>query len=921
MTEIYGSRGGVTNPTDEKARRAVQAFRSMQPMLSAFARVITGKPNVRVVMDPKSNGMTDGKRIFFRPPIELGNNTPHERSLCDQRDANFQQRCPACAVRESVMTTIYHEIGHIAYGTFKESSDSHKSQLLKRAVEENGSKYAAVLEKRIKAIPSWQLDNYMTMAGLISPFLPMLVNNLEDARINSEVFKARKGTRAMFKADVHRIMSQGVPQQDHSLKMWNEYPLNQQIMVGVFLAASGYDVDQWLAPQVVRAINDKQVQALCGEVATLRSVSGIYDLSFKVLARLRQLGFLKNENDPEHEPEEEDETDDEQEPQQAEPQEEGDSDEEDAGGSDSSGDDSGGADSSDPSPESKGEEEDADGQASGGPEPDEEEDVDGGSGDENADSDPDPDADGDGDQGADDAEGSDEASAEGSAGADEEGGDAEASKPSADGTGGESGGPSDASPEEGELSDGDDDSSGEQESSDSVSGAAPEQDGDAQEGDSDSDGSDGGPLGADEPVGEQESDQQDSAGDDTEAGASAGQSDVDMAEGEPHERDGDGSPELANGDDGDDRTGEDDGKPIDTGADEGLGGTELIDGEDDPDLPMGEPEDVTAIHEIAHPEDRPTSLTEQASNAEERAVEVAVVQGMYFESPSRNVGGVREHKSGDTSMDHPAWHGRYSFLSATESGIDSDMDISESILAPALMRMRVAFSDNKRANELRHRKAGKIDARVLGKRAHIGDDRLFKKHIVPGKRDYFVLIGLDVSGSTIGVNIGLIKRAAMAQAMLCHRLGIKFAIYAHSGDTSDGADNRRQSIDLDIYHIKDADEPWTAKVQERLTKLGPDAFNLDGHTLEFYRRVLDTRTETDRIILYYTDGKMPAENHDEELEVLQREIKTCDKKGYTLLGVGIRTDSPTQHGLDTVQVDDDSDLVKVVKHLEKRLLA
>ena len=77
---------------------------------------------------------------------------------------------------------------------------------------------------------------------------------------------------------------------------------------------------------------------------------------------------------------------------------------------------------------------------------------------------------------------------------------------------------------------------------------------------------------------------------------------------------------------------------------------------------------------------------------------------------------------------------------------------------------------------------------------------------------------------------------------------------------------------------------------------------------------------TDKIILYCTDGKMPAENHDEELEILQREIKICKQKGYTLLGVGIRTDSPVRHGLDTVQVDEHSDVVKVVRHLEKRLL-
>jgi hypothetical protein len=65
---------------------------------------------------------------------------------------------------------------------------------------------------------------------------------------------------------------------------------------------------------------------------------------------------------------------------------------------------------------------------------------------------------------------------------------------------------------------------------------------------------------------------------------------------------------------------------------------------------------------------------------------------------------------------------------------------------------------------------------------------------------------------------------------------------------------------------------------------------------------------------------MPAANYDEELEVLQREIKTFKQKRYTLLGVGIRTDSPVRHGLDTVQINSDEDLKSVVMHLEKRLV-
>jgi nitric oxide reductase activation protein len=209
---------------------------------------------------------------------------------------------------------------------------------------------------------------------------------------------------------------------------------------------------------------------------------------------------------------------------------------------------------------------------------------------------------------------------------------------------------------------------------------------------------------------------------------------------------------------------------------------------------------------------------------------------------------------------------------------------------------------------------------VLGKRAPINDERLFKRRILPGKRDYFVLIGVDVSGSTTGINLILEKKAVMAQCELLARMGIRFAVYAHSGSMNRRSLGRSGGLNLDVYWVKTPDEPWSTEIKNRIAALKPASLNLDGHALEYMRKVLDRIIATDKIILYYSDGKMPAENYEEELEILQREIRTCKRKRYTLLGVGIRTDSPSRHGLDTVQVNEQADVPKVVKHLEKRLL-
>jgi cobalamin biosynthesis protein CobT len=293
------------------------------------------------------------------------------------------------------------------------------------------------------------------------------------------------------------------------------------------------------------------------------------------------------------------------------------------------------------------------------------------------------------------------------------------------------------------------------------------------------------------------------------------------------------------------------------------------------------------------------------------------------------VAGVREHKYGQQLLDRhghecsDAWDRTYNERLRKKMGIDADLTVDESVLGPALVQMRKTFSDNARHSMQRHLKAGRINGRVLGKRAPVGDIRLFQKKRVPGKRSYAVLIGIDISGSTVGMNLALAKRAAMAQAELCDRTGIDFAIYAHTANGDIGVRGGEfvfEDLTLDMYEIKAFDQGWDDKAREALGAISSDSQNLDGHGIEYYRRLIEKHPATDKVILYYTDGKMPAANHDEELEILIREIDTCKRKNITLCGVGIRTDSPRRHGLDTVQVNNDEDLIKVVRHLESVLL-
>ena len=131
-------------------------------------------------------------------------------------------------------------------------------------------------------------------------------------------------------------------------------------------------------------------------------------------------------------------------------------------------------------------------------------------------------------------------------------------------------------------------------------------------------------------------------------------------------------------------------------------------------------------------------------------------------------------------------------------------------------------------------------------------------------------------------------------AELLSRLGVRFAIYGHNGLPhyyGDGRAGTGRTYDLDIAVIKAPNETWGPDAIRKLKMLVPGGNNLDGHALEFYRKVADRQDTTDKIIMYYTDGEMPNENYNDELEVLQREISQIKRRNMTLLGVGVNTDS------------------------------
>lgn len=947
----------------ERARRAVAAFRRMQPMLNNYARTFTGNPRVSVEVHASSNGATDGRKIYFRPPISLGDDHKHTRKLCDKRDPEtLAQLCRACELREQVLVVIYHEIAHICYGTFAQPSEVAQADLLRRAVEASETKYAAAITERIQKLQHHVKHSYLAMAGQVSPFLPIILNAVEDARVNNNLFNARRGTRLMFKSDTLRTFMQGVETLDADgtprYMPWNGREQNLQLIVGLYCAVSEYDYSDWFIPPVVDALNDKLVQELCIQARTTKNVDDNYQLSFKFLERFRQLGFCKSDTDPEdtNEPEPDNENTDgdeddegdksssDSEPDGDDLQSEEDNEEPETPGEPDSGDldedsddDSSSDEVEDGDPEATSDESDpeetdeseaeGDGKPTDQPSEDEVEDQFGESdegtaesdeaGQEETESEEEGGSEDGGEQGTGDIGRQDNESGTPEAEADDSGEDDEGAPPAVAGE--EDGSPDNDPGADDEGMGNSSDSSDDTEFDESVDDSDEEPPADADPGartdsrldDGDESTSSNGDFEDGELTDELGNDEANKFEFDPEAEHDASidpesETTVDMPE-EPDEQ-------LA---------GEDD-ETIDTGADEGMGGIEVEEVEYDYDsVPMGDPAEVKeGLDQFGHHEEK--EQTEQ-DRADDEALLTAIMQGLYFETPSVTISGVRIHEFGKPIVNDlgenmsTAWGGKVYATSYTrrELGIDGDFKPEESIIGRQLLKLRVVFADNQRSHNQNHLKSGRVNTRVLGRRAPLQDERLFRKKLIPGKKSYFVAIALDISGSTVGRNLQLIKAAGWAQADLLTRLGIPFAMYGCSG-YYDSEVQARQMF-LDIYPVKHENEPWNKATQERIQELGPDGGNLDGHNLEFMRKLCDKSQATDKIIMYYSDGKMPATNYSEELEILVRELAICKKKGYTVAGVGVRTDSPSRHGLPTVQINDKNDIGKVVSHLEAML--
>lgn len=976
---------------------ALKAFNRMVPGLRSFARVITNK---RIAVMAGPNNMTDGKTIFLRPPMALAENPRHTRNECGVRDSYENLVCPACYVREEINAGLQHEIAHIVHGSFYQHDRWDTEKAIGKLVREH---FDVTVEREMFSY----LNKGFKSGGLYG-LMPVLDKHLgmtwaivEDLRINRASYIDRPGLEDMHRRRYQLILDDGIKVGADYIERWNERPVDHQMLAAILFAEHGVIIRGNLVDDTLLINTDKVLSRIRKTFPKMKTSLDSAKASIKIIARLRELGYMQLEA--------QDHKEEDDEPELAEPDEQEDDSEESEDQGDDSGEESEGEGSGD------GAESESDGDDSGG--------ESGGDGDsstgEGAGTDPSSGPagmGGDSDSVPEQSDGSDEADEESADGTGDGQGSGEAGGAGSGQGGGEGGGqgPGESSGGMGGRSQGSRDQ-GEESSTErgGENGADEQSDPDRgrEEGDGGSDpetgdqadASGGGTAGRDaDTEGDDSADGEGPAGSD-DAGLPNDTTEADRDRGDdqgllPDEQDGgvrgDGSPEQDNrgdeeADGGADAGGSDqhsepeivDGggaEPVPSpgseasgvqpvrptqeaeqgtggpaqqasGREDGAGGagqggdTEEPSGQLTPkaggsidgmrkivEALLGHSEHDTGHHkdvvvlkpgetappqeptDIGQPEDKEALEGEEVLDPTEASQEdmtdmAKVVQAMWFlDRVPRNIAGIVVNKRNEG----PAFN---------HHAPDTLEKVPESILSKAVLRARVAFGINHRAEHHRNQKSGRIASAALGKRAAIGDPRLFAKKVQPDKRNYAVVIGYDISMSTLGRRSRLINESVQALAEVCNRVGIDFSIYAHSTEEPNGWDWSENSMHVSITTVKDWKDKWNKETKAVMSSIGPVSGNLDGHSMQFYRKQLDAVQATDKILIYFTDGAMPASNYDEELEVLQEEIEVCKKRGYTLLGVGIDTNSPEEHGLETVEVDGAGDIHKVVDKLQKKI--
>ena len=249
-------------------------------------------------------------------------------------------------------------------------------------------------------------------------------------------------------------------------------------------------------------------------------------------------------------------------------------------------------------------------------------------------------------------------------------------------------------------------------------------------------------------------------------------------------------------------------------------------------------------------------------------------------------------------------------------------------------RLADALGMNRRSANVPNLVRGRLHGSKLA-RVPTGNRRAFRRVEKPSKRSYACLIGVDLSGSTSGSMLRFLKSMAYAQAEMLDSIGVPFAVCGHTGGEYPNwtDDETLEAMGGAGYYTtirvaKNFAEPWDSNSKSALAAFRSGHCNIDGVTMRTYINMLSTQRATDRILLYYTDGAMPAEDHEAQVVILKAQCRRAkamamlpDRRLH-VVGIAANNDEPKEYGLDTIVVDSgepDKGVAAVVDGLAERI--
>lgn len=868
--------GQYVTKSQLNAEKAIKEFRRISTDLTRFANAAAKaagvkRPNFQVVAG--KNTATDGKKIYVRPPVSLARNTQHDYTICEIRDEKTGLMiCEACEKWEEIYSGLYHEISHCINGSFDKLA--FKSLTDTKNKFESELKAAGVSDDFISGLSIRFLgamrNNSYSYAGaqefveaVYKTAVPMVLV-VEDTRIDYIASVARPGLTEQRYFQGENVLNDGISLTDGTKVLWKNMPVAAQIQVGILFKTQGHDIEGRLNRRAVEIVDALDEMGMLYVPESLEETAMRAVILAAAICEMSQGEFFPHDDYTPPQPETPDTDNQDSQADQADQADNSDQ-----------------ADQADSSESGESAEQDSGDTDSGDSEQD-----------SGTESDDNPDQDSQ-DDSADNADSSD---------SDQD------SQDNSD------------SEQDGNSGDSDQDSQDDSDSGDSES-SNPEQD----LGDSEQDS-------CDEDSGDSEQDSQDESADNADNTAEQGTGDIsESGDGNHGEEDSESDSDSDSEQDNAESVSQGDNSGMNAGNENSENaGQDAVssdsDSEQDSETVEVSREDLEkALQQAlghAHAEKDDSNHDENSDQEfdmdaiDPKDMDRIARQSEDFDSISVDVNGVK------TYSDQSGYGSSYIFDRDNPRHAINEDNVT-SVMAGALLKAKRVFGDSKKDRYERNLKTGRVSSRSLSRFAY-GDDRLFqKRHIAEGV-DFDIIVGLDVSGSTSSMSqsnygktlLSDIKSAGFYIASLFHKTGVNFGMYAHTFNYDQHDDGYLQQM----IECKALNKPWDDKAQQMLKDLRDSGGSLDGHNLEFYRKKLERSRANKKMIIYFTDGKIPEQNTEEEEALILREIENCKRLGISVLCVGMMTDSPKKFGFDTVLMKDSADMKFLLSEIEKRIL-